>query len=91
MPGPSALIVALVNMLLLPQARCDCKQAAGFGCHASYPLTDSPGPSRTQSTVVAVLCIYVTPSQHWVLALIDIPKLPRTEISSVNNRDAMIG
>ncbi len=47
--------------LLLPEARCVCRQAAC--CHISNPLMDSPGPSKIQSIVGTVLSIYIVPGQ----------------------------
>ncbi len=44
--------------LCLPAVRCVCRQGAGKICHTSYPLMDSPDPSKTQSTIGTVLRTY---------------------------------
>ena len=43
----SSLLVVLVLLFLPKQARCVSRRAAGTGCQNSYPLLDSPDPSKT--------------------------------------------
>ena len=43
----SSLSVVLVLLFLPKQARCVSRRAAGTGCQNSYPLLDSPDPSKT--------------------------------------------
>ena len=47
----------------LHETRCVCRQAAVKGYHISYPLLDSPDPSKAQSTVATVLSISTAPRQ----------------------------
>ncbi len=65
----STVIMHCYYALLLPEARCACRQAAGKGCHKS--LMGAPGPrgsrrSKTQTTVGTVLSSKTAPAS-WLI------------------------
>jgi hypothetical protein len=54
------IIIIIITCFSRLEARCVCRQAA-VRLPESYPLLDSPDPSKTQSTVGTALSIYTAP------------------------------
>ena len=54
-------IIFITGFSCLHDTRWVCRQAAVEGYHMSYPLLDSPDPSKAQSTVGTVLSISTAP------------------------------
>ncbi len=79
--------------LFLPEARCVCRQAA-VKAAKSYPLMDSPDPSKTQSTVGIIVpleyhirpVVVLTAFLQHLLGL----EAPETDVGSASLKQAQL-